>query len=187
MVITVLLLLALLGPASVEPAPAYRRAEWNHWTGRCLNTRERVLIAESRRPVTLSPDGCGVLSGEWLDEYTGELVTVPAVLDVDHMIPLAFAHRAGGWRWTRATKTAYANDLTPEHLIAVTREANRAKGDKGPDRWKPTRRAAWCAYAEAWGRIAARWELSLTASEQRALRAMRATCRPPGSGQVVPE
>jgi hypothetical protein len=54
-------------------------------------------------------------------------------------------------------------------------EANRAKGSKGPDRWRP-RRADWCDYATAWTAIAKRWDLTLTVSEIMALREMSATC-----------
>jgi hypothetical protein len=166
-----LLLLLLAGPH-------YSRADWPHWLdsdGNGCSTREDVLIAESRRPVTLGPK-CTVLSGEWLDPYTGELVTVPRLLDVDHVVSLKRAHDAGGWQWDRARKAAYANDTEhPEHLVVVTLEANRRKGSKGPDRWRP-RPSNWCDYATAWSSIAQRWGLVLSVSELKALREMRATC-----------
>jgi hypothetical protein len=173
------LLLFLLAQPVSETIPRFNRAEWKHWIDvdhDCQDTRQEVLIAESRQPVKLTPDGCRVVWGDWLDPYTGEQTNNPKALDVDHVCALGWAAAAGGWRWGRATKQAYANDLdAPEHLRAVMLEANRAKGSKGPDRWRP-RRADWCDYATAWTAIAKRWDLTLTVSEIMALREMSATC-----------
>lgn len=155
--------------------PPYRRSEWQHWTGDCLrNVRQRVLADESRRGVLI--DGCRVVSGEWLDPYTGELVTAAAVVDVDHVVPLAFAHAHGGFAWNRAKRRAYANSLgDPDHLVAVTASANRRKGASGPDEWRP-RREAWCWYGEAWDRIVREWGLMLHAAEWDAIAELRSAC-----------
>jgi hypothetical protein len=103
-------------------------------------------------------------------------VTAPGALDVDHVVSLLEAHRAGGWAWDRARKQAYANDTEhAEHLVAVLASANRQKGSKGPDRWRP-RRQHWCEYANAWLTIARRWGLEMTRAEWDALMEMRATC-----------
>lgn len=172
-----LTLILLLVWGSLGASPAYRRADWPHWSGRCPDVRQQVLIDESRRPVTLSPDGCRVLAGEWLEVYGGELVTSPAALDIDHLIPLAAAHRAGGWRWSRAKKRAYANDLEDHgHLVAVSARLNRQKGDKGPGRWLPPRVASRCGYVQAYQAIAARWRLALPADDRAAIRQVLAAC-----------
>ena len=41
---------------------------------------------------------CRVIGGTWRDAYSGLFHTDPSVLDVDHFVPLAEAHRSGGWR-----------------------------------------------------------------------------------------
>lgn len=157
-------------------APPYQRSAFPHWIP-CLDVRERVLLEESRRPVTFAADGCTIRAGEWLDVYTGELVTTPAALDVDHLIPLAAAWRAGAAAWPSARRRAYANALAdPDHLVAVTARANRAKGSRGPATWLPPRRAARCWYVRAWQRIARTWRLELAADDQAAIARVLETC-----------
>ncbi len=161
--------------------PDYDRDDWRHWTdadGDCRNTRHEVLAAESESRVTFQTErGCKVAAGRWYGAYTDTTVTDPARLDVDHLVPLANAHKSGGWAWTAERKRDYANSLAdPEHLIAVTAGANRAKGAKGPEEWRPANRAYWCQYATAWIRVKQTWGLSATSAEAAALQDMLSAC-----------
>jgi hypothetical protein len=161
--------------------PAYDRGDWRHWIdadGDCQDTRQEVLIEESLVAVPFeTPDNCRVASGEWLDMYTGATVADPAELDIDHMVPLANAHRSGGWAWDPDTKKAYANDLSyPDHLIGVSAGANRSKGDKGPEEWRPPDEDYWCDYAIDWVVIKSEWGLSATAGEWDSLLQMLGSC-----------
>ena len=161
--------------------PSYDRDDWRHWVdddGDCQNARHETLVAESRIAVTFTDeDRCTVATGEWLDPYTGDLLTSARDLDVDHMVPLANAHRSGAWDWDAARRLAYANDLTyANHLIAVTSSVNRAKSDNGPEEWRPPDASYWCQYAIDWATIKAGWGLSATPAEWDALVAMAATC-----------
>lgn len=161
---------------SSERIPAYSRDEWQHWIDEdrdCQDTRQEVLIEESLVTPTLDTRGCRVLSGLWRDEYTGLLFTDPSDLDIDHRVPLANAHRSGGWPWDASRKRAYANDLRdPEHLLAVSATANRSKGDRGPDAWRPLSVDSWCKYASDWRSVKQRWALSISPQEDAALREM---------------
>lgn len=170
--------------ADVPPGiPAYDRDDWRHWTdadGDCQNTRAEVLIDESRAPVGFATaSGCRVVSGQWLGLFTGTPVTDASGLDVDHMVPLANAHRSGGWAWDTSTKRAYANDLSyAGHLIGVTASANRSKGSRGPEEWRPLDRGYWCRYATDWAQIKAAWGLSVTQEEFMAIGEMIDLCPP---------
>ena len=174
-----------------QGAPAYDRGDWKHWTdadGDCQDTRQEVLIAESSAPVTFTDEqSCRVAMGRWMAPYTGEVVEDPAKLDVDHMVPLANAHLSGAFAWDPRLKELYANNLAyPGHLIAVTASANRSKGRKGPDEWRPPNRVYWCQYASDWVAIKTEWGLTATAAEAAALRQMLAGCKPSVHLQVIP-
>ena len=76
------------------------------------------------------------MSGKWLDPYTGQIFTNPGDLDIDHMVPLAEAHRSGADTWTAEQREDYANDLFhTDGLIAVSASANRSKGSRDPSQW----------------------------------------------------
>ena len=161
--------------------PPYDRDDWKHWVDEdkdCQNTRHEVLIEESLASVTFKSERkCQVATGEWFDPYTGETITNATKLDMDHMVPLKNAHDSGGWAWDKDRKSAFANEMSQEHhLIAVTASANRSKGARGPEKWKPANRDYWCDYATDWVQIKVDWELSATKTEWAALQEMLQTC-----------
>ena len=171
----------------VKPAP-YDRTLWRHWVDQdhdCQDTRNEVLIAESLEPVEYADDrGCKVAKGKWLCPYTGKVITDPGLLDVDHMVPLRNAHNSGGLLWSESQRRAYANDLSvPEHLVAVDRGSNRAKGARGPEEWLPESPDHRCEYVSNWVEIKSRWRLGQTLVELAAIETALGSCRRGG----VPE
>ena len=128
--------------------PAYDRDEWGRWSdadGDCQDTRQEVLIAESLVPVTYQTDRqCRVAAGEWFGAFTGTAILEPSALDIDHLVPLANAHKSGGWAWPEQRRRAYYNSLDDaDHLISVTASANRSKGARGPEEWRPIAESYW--------------------------------------------
>jgi hypothetical protein len=173
---------------SVAPVPAdlpeYDRGEWRHWTDEdsdCQNARQEVLIAESTVAVTFqTSDECRVATGRWQGPYTGEVATDPGKLDIDHLVPLENAHRSGAWAWDRKRKREFANHIGYDnHLLATNSSANRSKGSKGPERWRPPLESYWCVYAIDWIAVKNDWGLTVTEAEFGALRQMLATCPMP--------
>ena len=180
-------LLADLQVSDTTPQADYDRDDWGSgWSdddSDCINTRHEVLILESLLQAEMGSSGCKVIGGQWFAAFTGTYVYDPGSLDIDHFVPLANAHASGGWAWSSADKRDYYNDLTdPQHLIAVTASANRSKGSRGPDQWKPPDSSYWCQYAYSWADIKARWGLTATSSETNALRTMLEGCdKAPGT------
>lgn len=178
-------------PRAPEESPdttRYTREQWPHWSDLdhdCQNTRQEVLIEESEIPVRFrGGKSCTVVHGRWRCPYTGVVTDDPRELDVDHLVPLANAHRSGAAKWSRAEKERYANGLDDEaHLVVVHRSANRAKGDKGPEAWLPEHPPSRCGYVEDWVRIKQRWRLSMTTEERRAVDRIRRTC---AGGRIPP-
>ena len=175
---TIILRLAI---APADTQTAYDRDEWKHWTdadGDCQNTRHEVLLSESTAPPEFKDSRqCQVVTGSWADPFTARVFTDPRDLDVDHMVPLANAHRSGGHAWDGERKRQYANHLAYEgHLVAVSRSANRSKGSRGPDEWRPPNQDYWCQYALDWATIKREWDLTATQSEADALSEMLDTC-----------
>lgn len=161
----------------------YERGDWRHWIDADKDgqdTRAKVLVEESLEPVVFKDEDkrAVVKSGRWLDPYTGKTFTLAKDLDVDHMVPLMNAHVSGGWLWDWERRREFANDQSfPDHLIAVSKSANRSKGAKGPEKWKPPEQDYWCAYARNWEHIKQRWNLSMTQQERKSVEEMKSLCR----------
>jgi len=160
-----------------DPPVAYEREAWSHWDdvdGDGCDARQEALVAWATSAPLVDERRCKVLSGSWVSPFDGAVADVPADVSIDHLVPLAEAHRSGGWEWSVEEKQAFAND--PLELVPTSVEANQAKGSSTPDEWRPERREAWCPYAERWVAVKDDYELSVTGAERRALIEMLATC-----------
>ena len=180
--VTATALVERLVVAEPDPAaPPYVRdlfdgGGWAYDPTTGCNTRERVLIEESSVPPTVD-DRCRSTGGRWRSPYDGLETGDPADLEIDHLVPLADAWRAGAWRWSSDLRLAFANDLTsPDTLVAVSASSNRSKGDSTPDQWLPPARSGWCEYASAWVRVKVRWALEVTPAEKATLVSVLGGC-----------
>jgi len=156
-------------PQAKERPQGYNRDLFKHWTdddGDSCNTREEVLIVESKSQPQVDAYGCKVIAGDWFSEYDGLLHTDPSDLDIDHFIPLKEAWDSGAWAWSPSQRQRFANDLSDgRSLIAVTARQNRSKGDKDLSNWLPPRQEALCTYVATWVAVKAQWRLSMDQSE----------------------
>ena len=160
----------------------YSREDFEHWSRAndfgwdapesSCDAREAALIRDGENVKT--GQGCKVSSGEWYDPYTDQTFTDPQDIDTDHVVPLANAWRSGASSWTDDQRERYAND--PDVLLSVEDNANQAKGDKGPEAWKPPNEEVWCDYSERWISIKAKYDLSVNPDEKTALQEMLGTC-----------
>ena len=142
--------------------------------GDCQSTRQEMLILTSRIDVRYTnPRNCVVRTGEWLDEYTGELFKVAVKLEVDHIIPRMYAHTHGGDRWTPDKKLAFAND--PLNIMLVERREIRRKRDRGPSRYLP-RDEFQCEYINLWNQISEKYDLQLSTTDRSTISRLNAAC-----------
>ena len=158
----------------VKKAGKYDRAEWKHWVkqGNGCTTRENVLVRQGKNVKTA---GCKVKSGEWVDPYSGETITNPKDIDIDHVIPLEYANNHGGKLWSPKAKETYANDVDTV-LLATSARENRAKGSKGPAKYMPPNKAYSCQYSKQWVNIADKYKLALDKADKDLLLRTLASC-----------
>jgi hypothetical protein len=135
-----------------------------------------VLARSSSVKVTYAAGGCTVSAGSWWSSYDGTRHLVAGELDIDHLVPLEEAWTSGAASWDHATRVAYANDLRPGHLVAVSASLNRSKGARDVAEWRPPAPAASCQYAVDWIQVKARCRLTVDTAERRALEDLLGTC-----------
>ncbi|MFI9003400.1 HNH endonuclease family protein [Streptomyces sp. NPDC053541] len=142
------------------------------------DTRDDVLRRDLSAVRVGDRNPCVVLSGVLRDPYTGQELPYSfrraSRIQTDHVVALAAAWRAGAWAWSSERRLAYANDL--DVLLATNKETNYEKGAKTPDKWRPPRREYGCEYGRRWTGIKAKYGLTVTPPEKRALEELLATC-----------
>ena len=155
----------------------FNEDDWSYeedFDGDCQSTRQEILVLTSRVDVRYTnPRNCVVRTGEWLDEYTGELFIVAVKLEVDHIIPRMYAHTHGGDRWTPEKKLTFAND--PLNIMLVERREIRRKRDRGPSRYLP-RDEFQCEYINLWNQISEKYDLQLSTSDRSTISRLNADC-----------
>ncbi|TYP89356.1 MULTISPECIES: GmrSD restriction endonuclease domain-containing protein [Nitrosomonas] len=104
-----------------------------------------------------------------------KIFTKASEVDIDHIVPLAHAHRHGVDSWTKKQRRAFANDF--DNLVVISDKANHAKSDKAPHEWLPLCKAYWCEYGKRWKHIKHKYQLIFTQQEQAALNSLAKTCR----------
>lgn len=156
----------------------YNRKDWPHWIDQdkdCQNTRHELLIETSTEAVAYKTQNeCQVLKGAWYDPYSNDTYFESTDLDLDHIVPLKFAHGRGGSFWSRATRQEFANDT--DNLILVKASLNRQKGAKGLDEWLPPNHAYRCEYIGAFMKVVSKYSLTLVPSELRTVSKMQNAC-----------
>ncbi|WPC24751.1 HNH endonuclease family protein [Brachyspira hyodysenteriae] len=146
-----------------ETITRYNRDDWGDWADEDndgLNTRHEVLARASLVKPVISNNR--VISGKWYDKFTGKYFTNAKDLDIDHLVPLKNAHISGASNWSKEKKNEYYNYMKNEnHLVAVSKGANRSKGDKSPVEWLPPNEEYQCEYVREWYKIKTDWGLTI--------------------------
>lgn len=163
------------------PGPCVFGRAWSDATsapggGNGCSTRQDVLARDIRGAQPVDGDRCARRGGELTDPYTGRVVRLGAYRDVhvDHVFPLAAAWDMGAAAWPQQLRERFANDVDL-NLLAVTAEANTAKGDSLPAEWMPA--AAWrCFYTYRLTLVAVAYGLAVTDDDRREMQRAARTC-----------
>lgn len=157
---------------------SYDRAEFGHgWDdvdGDCQDSRAEALIATSTTEVRFADDrGCRVVTGRWISPFTGTVIQNAGTIDIDHVVPLAWAWERDAREWSKTKRERFAND--PINLIPVEASLNRSKGARGPSEWLPPN--GRCDYVARFTRVLKRYELTPSANEADWMREFLKDCQ----------
>lgn len=134
---------------------------------------EKTYVAISRCPTAVAT---GVLH----DPYTSLVIAfrrgnqTGAAVQIEHIVPLAYAWDQGARFWPDALRVRFAND--PANLVAVQGQANQDKGDKEPALWMPPNAAFHCQYAMQFIAVMRGYGLPVDAPSVPALQRATGTC-----------
>lgn len=108
----------------------------------CGGSLPAIQVESASYVVAEGPRRCHVTSGRWLCAYSGVEILASTAdevalrVTVEHVVPLAEAHRSGGACWSRERRVAFANDS--RFLVIVERRRNSSRGDD--DTYLPSHR-----------------------------------------------
>ena len=146
------------------------------------DTRDDILNRDLSDKTYVSIKRCpnAVATGTLHDPYTNDTVVfhrgakVGESVQIDHLVPLAYAWDMGAYSWPFAERKRFAND--PANLLAVGGQANQDKGDSPPALWMPQNRAFACQYAMQFIAVLRGYDLPVDEDSAVVLRKAADTC-----------
>lgn len=148
---------------------------WKDTNRDCQNTRQEVLIQETRAALAYTSRGCTVSRGRWVTSWDNRVHSYASTVQIDHTVPVHEAWGSGARYWSQTRRVAFYNDLSDSRtLSAQTSALNSAKQAKGPEAWMPP--ANRCAYIGHWVAVKIRWGLRVDSVEKAALVRLANSC-----------
>ncbi|MBW0017443.1 MAG: HNH endonuclease [Mycobacterium sp.] len=146
------------------------------------DTRDDILNRDLLDKTYLSIKRCpnAVATGTLHDPYTNTVIAfqrgakVGEAVQIDHIVPLAYAWDMGAYAWPDPERKRFAND--PANLLAVQGQANQDKGDLPPGEWMPPNAAFACQYAMQFITVLRGYQLPVDPASSDVLRRAAATC-----------
>jgi hypothetical protein len=146
------------------------------------DTRDDILDRDLVDKTYVSIKRCpqAVATGVLHDPYTNATIPftrgaqVGAAVQIDHLVPLAYAWDMGARNWSDAMRIRFAND--PANLLAVAGQVNQDKGDQEPGSWMPPNHAFWCQYSMQFIAVLRGYSLPVDQASADELREAAATC-----------
>ena len=146
------------------------------------DTRDDILNRDLVDKTYVSIKRCpnAVATGTLHDPYTNTTIAfargakVGEAVQIDHIVPLAYAWDMGAYDWAPPERLRFAND--PANLLAVEGQANQDKGDSPPAQWMPPNTAFACQYAMQFITVLRGYQLPVDQASAGVLRQAAATC-----------
>lgn len=146
------------------------------------DTRNDILNRDLTDTAHIVTKRCpqAVASGSLRDPYTNATIAftrgnqIGAAVQIDHIVPLAYAWDMGARYWADDMRKRFAND--PANLLAVAGQANQDKGDLPPGEWMPPNTAFHCQYAMAFIAVIRGYHLAVEQNSVQELRRAAGTC-----------
>jgi hypothetical protein len=154
-------------------------APWGH---NGCDTRDDILDRDLIDKTFVFTKRCpqAVATGVLHDPYTSATIPftrgaqVGAAVQIDHLVPLAYAWDMGARNWPDDMRIRFAND--PANLLAVDGQVNQDKGDQPPGSWMPPNHAFWCQYSMQFIAVLRGYALPVDQTSADELRKAAATC-----------
>jgi hypothetical protein len=146
------------------------------------DTRDDILDRDLVDKTYVSIKRCpnAVATGILHDPYTNTVIAfqrgakVGEAVQIDHIVPLAYAWDMGASGWPEPLRLRFAND--PANLLAVQGQANQDKGDLPPAQWMPPNTAFACQYAIQFIAVLRGYALPVDEPSAGVLRQAAGTC-----------
>jgi len=157
---------------------SYDRDSWapNGWIdadGTGCTTQQDILIRDTdpSSQVIDDTDDCRLIYGTAVDPYSGVFVEHDrdaaefkrTPFDVDHVVPVAEAHRSGGAQWDNETKQEFYQDK--DNLLAVIASENQSKSDADVNNYLPPNQALYCDYVANMVYVKHKYDLTMDQAE----------------------
>lgn len=148
---------------------------WIDVDGNKCDTRNDILKRDMASYVLFRGD-CEVQTGVLNDPYTGRTIEFThtnafgkntgdsMTVQIDHMIPLAYAWYNGADAWDEDVRIIFAND--PINLKAVDGKSNNQKDKNGPATWLPANTEYHCTYAVEFVQVLGKYELTVQSADR---------------------
>jgi hypothetical protein len=139
---------------------------------------DRDLVDKNYVPIKRCPNA--VATGTLHDPYTNDVIAfvrgekTGAAVQIEHIVPLAYAWDLGARNWTDEMRVRFAND--PAELLAIGGQVNEDKSDKEPAVWMPPNTAFHCQYAMQFIAVLRGYGLPVDAPSAAVLREAAETC-----------
>lgn len=147
---------------------------WDDTDSDCQDSRTEALIATSTTEVKFAGEQrCRVVTGRWISPFTRQIIMNASDIDIDHVVPLAWAWERGAREWSKEKRIRFANDMI--NLWPVEASLNRSKGAQGPDKWLPP--SGQCGYVARFSRIVKQYDITPSQQETKWVRLFLNSCR----------